>query len=99
MTISSLKTPDSSYAAPGMDDPSDVEVPSRIHEASSFFREAEPERRPPSAQRSVRPVDWPAPGPIDLKIHDLPHASSTTEWWYMNSHIKAETGQRFALFV
>lgn len=44
------------------------------------------------------PSDWPADGPIDLKIHDLPHASSTTEWWYMHSHIKA--GERnFSLFA
>ncbi|MBS1594864.1 MAG: polyprenyl synthetase family protein [Bacteroidetes bacterium] len=35
------------------------------------------------------PADWPADGPIDLKVHDLPHLSSSTEWWYMHSHIKA----------
>ncbi len=32
------------------------------------------------------PADWPAPGPVDLGVHDLPHASSTTEWWYLNGH-------------
>jgi geranylgeranyl pyrophosphate synthase/predicted secreted hydrolase len=44
------------------------------------------------------PSDWPADGPIDLKIHDLPHISSTTEWWYMHSHIQA--GERnFSVFA
>jgi len=44
------------------------------------------------------PSDWPKEGPIDLKIHDLPHISSTTEWWYMHSHIKA--GERnFSVFA
>ena len=44
------------------------------------------------------PSDWPIEGPIDLKIHDLPHISSTTEWWYMHSHIKA--GERnFSVFA
>ena len=46
-----------------------------------------------------RPIDWPAPGPIDLATHDLPHASSTTEWWYVNSHLEAAGGRRFALFA
>ena len=44
------------------------------------------------------PQDWPKDGPIDLQIHDLPHASSSTEWWYMHSHITA--GERnFSLFA
>lgn len=43
--------------------------------------------------------DWPQPGPIDLKIHDLPHASSSTEWWYMHTHIKAKGGREFSLFA
>ena len=44
------------------------------------------------------PSDWPKDGPIDLKVHDLPHTSSTTEWWYMHSHIQA--GERnFSLFA
>ena len=33
------------------------------------------------------PADWPGPGPIDLDLHDLPHASSTMEWWYVNTHL------------
>lgn len=34
-----------------------------------------------------RPADWPSAGPIDLSVHDLPHASSATEWWYVNAHV------------
>ncbi len=45
------------------------------------------------------PSDWPAAGPIDLSIHDLPHASSTTEWWYVNSHLTATDGRAFSLFA
>ncbi|HWB63196.1 MAG TPA: lipocalin-like domain-containing protein, partial [Chitinophagales bacterium] len=44
-------------------------------------------------------ADWPKEGPIDLNIHDLPHASSTTEWWYMHSHIKASGDREFSLFA
>ncbi|MCS6935275.1 MAG: polyprenyl synthetase family protein [Chitinophagales bacterium] len=43
--------------------------------------------------------DWPKPGPIDLHVHDLPHASSTTEWWYMHSHIRAKGGRNLSLFA
>jgi geranylgeranyl pyrophosphate synthase/predicted secreted hydrolase len=44
------------------------------------------------------PSDWPKDGPIELKVHDLPHLSSSTEWWYMHSHIKA--GERnFSVFA
>lgn len=46
-----------------------------------------------------QPSDWPADGPIDLSVHDRPHASSTTEWWYVNGHCETDTGQRFSLFV
>ena len=45
------------------------------------------------------PSDWPKDGPIDLNIHDLPHASSTTEWWYMHSHIQAKGNRNFSLFA
>ena len=44
------------------------------------------------------PSDWPKEGPIDLKVHDLPHISSTTEWWYMHSHIKAGA-RNFSVFA
>ena len=30
--------------------------------------------------------DWPDAGPLDLTLHDLPHCSSATEWWYYNMH-------------
>jgi geranylgeranyl pyrophosphate synthase/predicted secreted hydrolase len=45
------------------------------------------------------PKDWPGPGPIDLDVHDLPHASSTLEWWYVNTHLKTESGRELALFA
>lgn len=46
------------------------------------------------------PADWPAPdGAIDLALHDLPHASSTTEWWYFNSHLVGPGGRQFSLFA
>ena len=35
------------------------------------------------------PSDWPPlTGDIDLQRHDLPHRSSKTEWWYINSHLR-----------
>ncbi|MES2621596.1 MAG: lipocalin-like domain-containing protein, partial [Bacteroidota bacterium] len=45
------------------------------------------------------PADWPKDGPIDLKVHDLPHASATIEWWYMNSHIVAKGGRKLSVFA
>lgn len=44
------------------------------------------------------PRDWPGPGPIDLDLHDLPHASSSTEWWYVNAHLRAASGREVSLF-
>jgi len=36
--------------------------------------------------------DWPtASAPIDLSIHDLPHSSSSIEWWYFNSHLRLQS--------
>ena len=43
--------------------------------------------------------DWPHEGDIDLSIHDLPHKSSTTEWWYLHAHLRDEQGNEFGLFV
>src|SRR5471032_2007370 len=43
--------------------------------------------------------DWPRPGSIDLAVHDLPHASSTKEWWYVNSHLIGTDGREFSLFA
>ena len=48
---------------------------------------------------AVNPEDWPKDGSIDLAIHDLPHASSTTEWWYLNTHIETKEGRQFAIFA
>ncbi len=44
------------------------------------------------------PSDWPGPGPIDLKVHDLPHASSSIEWWYLHGHFTLEGGREVSLF-
>lgn len=45
------------------------------------------------------PADWPAPGLVDLAVHDLPHASATTEWWYLNAHLTAADGRPLSLFA
>ena len=45
------------------------------------------------------PADWPKNGPIDLGVHDLPHSSSTTEWWYLNGHCRTEDGRDFSFFA
>jgi geranylgeranyl pyrophosphate synthase/predicted secreted hydrolase len=42
---------------------------------------------------------WPDPGPIDLTVHDLPHDSSTMEWWYVNSHVTTDDGRPFSMFA
>ncbi len=46
-----------------------------------------------------RPSDWPEGGPIDLRVHDLPHRSSTTEWWYLNCHVATHGGRQLSLFA
>ncbi len=43
--------------------------------------------------------DWPKPGPIDLSVHDAPHASSTTEWWYLHAHLETEDGRPLSFFA
>jgi len=45
------------------------------------------------------PSDWPGPGPIDLKVHDLPHASSSIEWWYLHGHFILKGGREVSLFA
>jgi geranylgeranyl pyrophosphate synthase/predicted secreted hydrolase len=45
------------------------------------------------------PIDWPEDGPIDLAVHDLPHRSSATEWWYVNAHLESPTGNRYGIFA
>jgi geranylgeranyl pyrophosphate synthase/predicted secreted hydrolase len=47
----------------------------------------------------VFPEDWPLPGPINLDIHDLPHASASLEWWYLNAHLETATGRRLGVFA
>jgi geranylgeranyl pyrophosphate synthase/predicted secreted hydrolase len=44
-------------------------------------------------------ADWPASGPIDLAVHDLPHRSSATEWWYVNTHVETIDGHTLSLFA
>ncbi|MDB4967022.1 MAG: Octaprenyl diphosphate synthase [Myxococcales bacterium] len=44
-------------------------------------------------------ADWPVKGPIDLAVHDLPHRSSATEWWYVNTHVKTVDGRELSLFA
>lgn len=45
------------------------------------------------------PNDWPQDGAVDLGVHDLPHASATTEWWYVNSHLQAADGRELSVFA
>lgn len=45
-----------------------------------------------------RPHDWPRGDESDLTLHDAPHASSTLEWWYINSHLTTEQGN-FSIFA
>jgi geranylgeranyl pyrophosphate synthase/predicted secreted hydrolase len=99
MTISSVKTSATSYARASMDNPTDVGERSQIQETNGFLHAADAQSAPESGHTRSRPADWPGPGPIDLAVHDLPHASSTTEWWYMNSHIKARDGRNFSVFA
>ena len=40
---------------------------------------------------------WPAAGPIDLAVHDLPHAAADTEWWYVNTHVRTADGRELRL--
>ncbi|MEC8628181.1 MAG: polyprenyl synthetase family protein [Bacteroidota bacterium] len=50
------------------------------------------------------PLDWPAEGKrLDIEKHDLPHRSSSIEWWYMHAHLdgKNEKGEprKLAMFA
>lgn len=42
---------------------------------------------------------WPAQGPIDLALHDLPHAAADTEWWYVNTHVRIADGRELGVFA
>jgi len=57
----------------------------------------DPVRLPSEAD--LPPTDWPGSGAIDLESHDLPHASSTLEWWYVNGHLSLEDGREISLFA
>jgi geranylgeranyl pyrophosphate synthase/predicted secreted hydrolase len=46
-----------------------------------------------------RPTDWPPAGPIDLATQDLPHASATTEWWYLNTHLRTQDKRNVSVFA
>ena len=61
----------------------------------------QPSERPTPGKRGegAFPSDWPGPGPIDLAVQDLPHRSSTTEWWYLNTHFETPEGRRLSLFA
>ena len=44
--------------------------------------------------------DWPdAVGAIDLSVHDRPHDSSATEWWYLNTHFEDDEGNAYSAFA
>jgi geranylgeranyl pyrophosphate synthase/predicted secreted hydrolase len=45
------------------------------------------------------PSDWPGEGPIDLQVHDLPHGSSSTEWWYVNTHLETSDRRKLSVFA
>lgn len=45
------------------------------------------------------PLDWPADGPIDLTVHDLPHSSSGVEWWYVHAHLATPEGKTYGFFA
>ncbi len=46
-----------------------------------------------------RPRDWPPAGPIDLGTQDLPHSSATTEWWYLNTHLRTQDRRNLSVFA
>src|SRR3954462_10565757 len=70
-------------------------APPRINEAGLESCEQSPATDP----GELRPFDWPAPGPIDLELHDPPHSSSTLEWWYVNTHLTTAHGREVSLFA
>jgi len=55
-------------------------------------------RRAPLSLRTD-PTDWPGGGVIHLATQDLPHASSTLEWWYVNAHLETVSGRDISVFV
>src|SRR6476469_8377498 len=61
----------------------------------------QPDSEMPSSYRTgpALPPDWPADGPINLDVHDLPHASSVLEWWYVNTQFETTTGRKYGVFA
>lgn len=53
----------------------------------------------PRPEADVNPPDWPVSGAIDAALHDLPHESSTLEWWYVNAHLELSGGREVSLFA
>jgi geranylgeranyl pyrophosphate synthase/predicted secreted hydrolase len=53
----------------------------------------------PRPEADINPPDWPVSGAIDAALHDLPHASSTLEWWYVNAHLEVAGGREISLFA
>ena len=49
-------------------------------------------------EKAGYPSDWPS-NPLDLSVHDRPHSSSSTEWWYINSHLETVLGRRYSIFA
>jgi geranylgeranyl pyrophosphate synthase/predicted secreted hydrolase len=68
---------------------------------SLIFSDDDEDEQSAQIPRSVleRALDWPGPGPIDLGTHDLPHASSSLEWWYVNSYITLAGGRTLGVFA
>jgi geranylgeranyl pyrophosphate synthase/predicted secreted hydrolase len=67
--------------------PHEAASPSKKHKPSAVDYDFEP------------PSDWPKDGDIDLAVHDLPHDSAGTEWWYVNGHCKSACGRNFSYFA
>jgi geranylgeranyl pyrophosphate synthase/predicted secreted hydrolase len=65
---------------------------------SEYHLEAPPDEPKESAIRPNAPT-LPDDGTLDLATHDLPHSSSATEWWYVNCHLKTESGKELSLFA
>lgn len=56
--------------------------------------------KPMKSKDFIRPADWPEKnGEIDLQIHDLPHQSSGTEWWYINGHFRGSDEKEYSIFA
>ncbi|AKG20399.1 polyprenyl synthetase family protein [Calothrix sp. 336/3] len=71
-----------------------------VQQLNSFPPASVPDSKIPTLRQFHHfPDDWPDESRIDLNIHDLPHNSSTLEWWYVNSHFTRVDGRKFSLFA